>query len=66
MATRQYPVFIETSRGRSAAGFSAPAGATRVDVSLMLREKGWTAYRVNFDHLASVWIATVIDWQRAA
>jgi hypothetical protein len=43
-----------------------PANAAPVDVSLMLREKGWTAYRIRFDHSAFAWIATVIDWQRAA
>jgi hypothetical protein len=59
-------VFVETSRGRIAAGLSAPASAKPVDVSLMLREKGWTAYRIRFDHAAFAWIATVIDWQRAA
>jgi hypothetical protein len=66
MATRQYPVFVETSQGRTQAGFSVPASATPVDVSLMLREKGWTAYRVRTDDAASAWIATVMDWKRAA
>jgi hypothetical protein len=32
----------------------------------MLRGKGWTAYRLRFDRSAFVWIASVIDWQRAA
>jgi hypothetical protein len=59
-------VFVETSHGRTQAGFSVPASATPVDVSLMLREKGWTAYRVRFDPSTFVWIARVIDWQRAA
>jgi hypothetical protein len=59
-------VFIETSFGRTAAGVSAPASASPVDVSLLLREKGWTAYRVRADHSASAWIATVIDWKSAA
>ena len=66
MNARRYPVFVETAHGRTQAGFSVPANATPVDVSLMLREKGWTAYRIRFDHSASVWIAMVIDWQRAA
>jgi hypothetical protein len=66
MNARRYLVFVETSHGRTQAGFSVPASATPVDVSLMLREKGWTAYRIRFDHSASVWIAMVIDWQRAA
>jgi hypothetical protein len=66
MNTRRYPVFVETSHGRTQAGFSAPANAAAVDVSLMLRDKGWSAYRIRADHSAFVWIATVIDWQRAA
>jgi hypothetical protein len=66
MNARRYPVFVETSHGRTQAGFSVPASATPVDVSLMLREKGWTAYRIRADHSAFIWIATVIDWQRAA
>jgi hypothetical protein len=66
MATHRYRVFVETSHGRTAAGFSVPDKAAPVDVSLMLREKGWTAYRIRADHSASAWIATVIDWQRAA
>jgi hypothetical protein len=66
MAARRYPVFVETSQGRAEAGFSLPASATPVDVSLMLREKGWTAYRIRADHLTFMWVATVIDWQRAA
>jgi hypothetical protein len=37
-----------------------------VDVSLLLREKGWTAYRIRFDHAAFAWIATVMDWKQAA
>jgi len=68
MATsvRKYPVFVETSGGRTRAGFSVPANATPVDVSLLLRERGWMAYRVRADHSASLWIATIIDWKRAA
>jgi hypothetical protein len=66
MSVRKYLVFVETSHGRRQAGFRAPANATAVDVSLLLRERGWTAYRVRADHSASLWIATVIDWQRAA
>jgi hypothetical protein len=66
MNTRRYPVFVETSHGRTQAGFSLPGNVAPVDVSLTLREKGWTAYRIRFDHSAFVWIATVIDWERAA
>jgi hypothetical protein len=66
MSARRYPVFVETADGRTRAGFFAPASATPVDVSLMLREKGWTAYRIRADHAARAWVATIIDWQRAA
>ena len=66
MNTRRYPVLVETSQGRTQAGLSLPANVAPVEVSLRLREKGWTAYKIRFDHSAFVWIATVIDWQRVA
>ena len=66
MPRRRYPVLVETSRGRAQAGFSVPGEAAPVDVSLSLREKGWTAYRIRFDHAALAWIATVMDWKQAA
>ena len=66
MATRRYPVLVETSHGRAHAGFSVPGNTAPVDVSLALREKGWTAYRIRFDHAALAWIATIMDWKQAA
>jgi hypothetical protein len=66
MATRRYRVFIETSHGRSQAGFSAPGSTAPVDIALMLREKGWSAYRIRVDHSEFAWIATVMDWKSAA
>ena len=66
MSVRKYPVFVETANGRAKAGFTVPANATPVDVSLLLREKGWTAYRVRADHSAFLWIASIIDWKSAA
>jgi len=66
MATRRHQVLVETSLGRAQAGFSVPGNAAPVDVSLLLREKGWTAYRVRFDQAALAWIATVMDWKQAA
>jgi hypothetical protein len=66
MTVRKYPVFVESSEGRNQAGFSAPANATPVEVSLVLREKGWRAYRVRADHSACAWVATIIDWKSAA
>jgi hypothetical protein len=66
MAARKCPVLVETSLGHAPAGLSASPAAQPVDISLALREKGWTAYRLRFNPGASAWIATVIDWARAA
>jgi hypothetical protein len=66
MANRRYPVLVETSQGRTQSGFSVSGNAAPVDVSLLLREKGWTAYRIRFDHTSLAWLATVMDWKRAA
>lgn len=62
MRVRNCPVLVETSRGRTRAGISVLSSATPVEVSLALREKGWRAYRIQFDLSASVWVARVIDW----
>jgi len=43
-----------------------PESASPVDVSLRLRERGWTPYKVYFDGYSQAWIAVVIDWKRAA
>jgi hypothetical protein len=37
-----------------------------VQIALKLLEKGWTAYRIRFDQEAGAWLASVIDWKRAA
>ena len=66
MAKRRYPVLVETSQGRARAGLSVHGNAVPVDVSLLLRERGWTAYRIRFDHASLAWIATVMDWKQAA
>lgn len=66
MRQRRFPVLMETAKGRVRAGFSAPAGTEPVQIAMKLREKGRTAYRVRFDVEAGVWIASVIDWKRAA
>jgi hypothetical protein len=57
---------VETAKGRTRAGFSAPAGEEPVQIALRLREKGWNAYRIRLDAEARVWIASIIDWKRAA
>jgi hypothetical protein len=66
MSAHKCPVLIETSQGRTAAGLSASKSAQPFEVSLALREKGWKAYRVQFDPGAVAWIARVIDWGIAA
>lgn len=66
MRLRRFPVLLETAKGRVRAGFSAPAAEEPVQVAMKLRERGRDAYRVRFDADAGVWLATVIDWKRAA
>jgi hypothetical protein len=66
MSERRFPVLLDMAKGRVRAGFSAAAGEEPARLSLRLREKGWTAYRVRFDPEARAWIASVIDWKRAA
>jgi hypothetical protein len=63
---RRRRVFIERPKGRVSAGFTVPAEADAADVSMQLRERGWTPYRLRLDHEQHAWIAIVIDWQRAA
>lgn len=66
MRSRRFPVLLDTAKGRVRAGFSAPAGEEPVQIAMKLREKGRTAYRVRFDIETGAWIASVIDWKRAA
>jgi hypothetical protein len=66
MSVRKCPVLIETSGGRSPAGFSASPSAQPYEISLALREMGLRAYRVQFDPDAVAWVAKVIDWGIAA
>jgi hypothetical protein len=66
MRQRRFPVLLETAKGRIRAGFSAPAVEEPVQVALKLRERGRDVYRVRFDLEAKAWLATVIDWKRAA
>lgn len=64
--SRRRRVFVETSKGRVSAGFSVPATADAVEVSMRLREKGWAPYRLRLDSEQNCWIAAVIDWRHAA
>jgi hypothetical protein len=66
MSVRKCPALVETSNGRISAKVSLSSMAQPVDVSLTLRESGWTAYQVRFDADVSSWIAKVIDWNKAA
>jgi hypothetical protein len=66
MLRRRRPVFVENNKGRTRIPFTMPEGASPVDVSLRVREGGWTPYKVYFDNTAQAWIAVVIDWERAA
>jgi hypothetical protein len=66
MPIRKCPVLIESRNGRAPSGFSASPSAQPFEISLTIREMGWTAYRVQFDPTATAWIARVIDWGVAA
>ena len=63
---RRRRVFVETSKGCVSAGFSVPVQADSADVSIQLRKRGWTPYRLRLDTENHAWIAVVIDWKRAA
>jgi len=60
MSRRVCPVMIEMDRQRHPAGFTAPLNAERAEVSLALREKGWSPSRVWLDHENGAWVASVI------
>jgi hypothetical protein len=64
--SRRRRVFVETLKGRVSAGFSVPETADAADVSMGLRQRGWMPYRLRLEPEQSAWVATVIDWQRAA
>jgi hypothetical protein len=66
MRERRFPVLLDTAKGRQRAGFSAPATEEPVEIAMRLRKKGWTAYRVRFDSEMGAWLASIIDWKRAA
>jgi hypothetical protein len=63
---RRRRVFVETPKGRVSAGFSVPEMADAADVSMQLRQHGWTPYRLRLEREQNAWVATVIDWQHAA
>jgi hypothetical protein len=66
MPYRRRHVFVETSKGRKKAGFTVSEHADAADVAIMLRNRGWEPYRLCLEREHHAWVATVIDWQRAA
>jgi hypothetical protein len=66
MSHRRRRVFVETSRGRVSAGFTVPEAADAADVSMALRRRGWSPYRLRLEAEQNAWIAIVIDWKKAA
>jgi hypothetical protein len=52
---RRRRVLIDTPKGRVDAGFTVPEAAEAADVSLRLREAGWTPYRVHFEPEQRAW-----------
>jgi hypothetical protein len=66
MSHRRRRVFIDSPKGRRSAGFTVSEEADAADVSMQLRERGWAPYRLRLDPEQHMWVAVVIDWQRAA
>ena len=66
MPHRRRRVFVDTAKGRVSAGFSVPETDDAADVSMKLRQRGWMPYRLRLEAEQNAWVATVIDWQRAA
>ena len=60
MPRHMCPVLIEMETGRLAVALRARADAKPAEVSLALRDKGWSPCRVWFDPEAGAWIASVI------
>jgi len=60
MGRRGCPVLIEMNPERLPAGIDAPSRAEPAEVSLALRDKGWSPYRIWFDARADAWVAAVI------
>jgi hypothetical protein len=60
MSRHVCPVLIETGLERFPAGINASSKADPADVSLALRDEGWSPYRIWFDARADAWVAVVI------
>jgi len=61
MRQPRFPILVDTGRRRVRAGFSAPASEEPAEISLHLRDKGWSAYSIRFEPEAAVWVAKIID-----
>jgi hypothetical protein len=61
MRQTRFPVIIDTGRRRVHARFSAQASEEPAEISLHLRDKGWSAYSIRFEPEAAVWVAKIID-----
>jgi len=62
----RFPILVATTSQHSHSGVYAAPDDQPAAVALKLREKGWQPYRVRLDETAGAWIASVIDWKRAA
>jgi hypothetical protein len=49
MSHRRRRVFVETSTGRVSASFTVPESADAADVSMALRRRGWSPYRLRLE-----------------
>ena len=66
MLHRRRRVFVDTPQGRRSAGITVPMSADAADVSMALRRRGWSPYALRLETEQNVWVAFVMDWQRAA
>ncbi len=64
MRNPRYPVLVATGKRHVRAGFSASLTETPAELALKLRDRGWDAYRLQFEAENKAWIASVIDWKR--
>jgi len=49
MPHRRRRVFVDTPKVRRRAGFTVPESADAADVSMRLRERGWTPYALRLE-----------------
>jgi len=66
MRKRRFPILVEASSQCTPTGVYAAPDDEPAAIAVKVREKGWQPYRVRLDETAGTWIASVIDWKRAA